>query len=227
MRIAVLGTGMVGKALAGKLASLGHGVVLGTRDPEATLARSKPGPFGGPPLSAWLADHSAVHIDTFAGAAGGAELVFNATNGQATLAALEAAGAANLDGKVQVDVTTPPHFTHGMPPRLFICNDDSLGEQVQRAFPGARVVKTLNTVNADLMVDPRQLQDGAHTIFVSGNDADAKQQVATILTEEFGWKDVLDLGDISTARGTEMALALWTRIWGATNNPMFAFGVVR
>lgn len=227
MNIAVLGTGMVGRAIAGKLASLGHPVSLGTRDPAATRARAEPGVNGGASVSTWLQEHPTVELATFAFAAAQAEVVFLAASGQAALAVLEQAGAENLDGKVLVDITNPLDFSGGMPPRLSVCNDDSLGEQIQRAFPAARVVKTLNTVNAHLMVDPRQLADGAHTMFVSGNDAAAKEQVTTILTEWFGWRDVLDLGDISTARGTEMVLALWVRIWGATRDPMFAFQVVR
>jgi predicted dinucleotide-binding enzyme len=227
MKIAVLGTGVVGKTMAGKLSSLGHEVVLGTRDPAATLQRSEPGMFGDPPVSAWLADYPSVKVATFTEAAAGAELVLNATSGQATLAALEAAGADNLEGKVLMDLANPLDFSQGMPPRLTVCNDDSLGEQVQRAFPGARVVKTLNTVTAALMVDPGALREGRHTMFVSGNDAGAKATVTNLLTEGFGWRDVLDLGDISTARGTEMVLPLWTRIYGATGNPIFAFEVVR
>jgi predicted dinucleotide-binding enzyme len=223
MNIAVLGTGSVGRTLAGKLASLGHAVVLGTRDPEATLARSD----GASPLPAWLAQHPTVRLATLAAAAAGADLVVNATNGRSTLAALAAAGAGNLDGKVLVDVSNPLDFSGGMPPRLFVCNDDSLGEQIQRAFPRAKVVKTLNTVNASLMVAPGQLRGGAHTVFVSGDDADAKRQVAALLRDGFGWTDVIDLGGIETSRGTEMVLALWARIFGATGNPNFAFGVVR
>jgi hypothetical protein len=132
-----------------------------------------------------------------------------------------------LDGKVLVDVSNPLDFSGGFPPRLSVCNDDSLGEQVQRAVPGARVVKALNTVNADLMVNPRQLADGAHTMFLCGDDAAAKAVVRALLEDDFGWRDVLDLGGLSMARGTEMLLPLWTRVWGALKTPAFSFQVVR
>ena len=137
-----------------------------------------------------------------------------------------AAGAANLDGKVLVDISNPLDFSKGMPPSLLVCNTDSLGEQVQRAFPGAKVVKTLNTVNAELMVDASKVK-GEHTLFMAGNDAGAKNQVRQVLTEWFGWKDVLDLGDITMARGTEMYLPLWVRMYGALQTPHFNIKVVR
>lgn len=226
MQFAVLGTGVVGKTIAAKLVALGHDVALGTRDPAATRARTAPGAYGDGPLSDWLTANPAVRLATFAEAARDGEIVVNATSGQATLAALEAAGADHLAGKVLLDLSNPLDFSAGMPPRLFVCNDDSLGEQIQRAFPAARVVKTLNTVNAHLMVDPGQLRDGHHTMFLSGDDASAKATARELLGA-FGWTDVIDLGGISTARGTEMVLALWTRVWVATKNPMFAFAVVR
>ena len=130
-----------------------------------------------------------------------------------------------IDGGAPVR-TDPLDFSKGMPPSLTVCNTDSLGEQIQRAFPQTKVVKTLNTMNAYLMVGPKQLADGGHTVFLSGNDAGAKQAVTKLL-ESFGWKDIFDLGDISTARGTEMILPIWVRIFGATKNPMFQFKLVR
>ena len=126
-----------------------------------------------------------------------------------------------------LDLSNPLDFSKGMPPSLFVSNTDSLGEQIQRRFPEARIVKTLNTVNAYLMVDPRQLAGGDHSMFVSGNDPEARRQAAGWLTEWFGWRDVIELGDITTARGTEMLLPLWARTWGALKTPMFSFRVVR
>jgi predicted dinucleotide-binding enzyme len=226
MRVAVLGTGPVGQSLAGKLAELGHDVTVGTRDVEATMARTEPDPFGNPPFPEWAGSQSNVVVADLAEAAAGAELVVNATNGGGSIAALEAAGEENLNGKVVVDVANPLDFSQGMPPSLLVSNTDSLGEQIQRRFPQAHVVKTLNTVNAYLMIDPGQLAGGDHTIFVCGNDAGAKEEVTTLLGS-LGWSDVIDLGDISQARGTEMYLPLWVRIWGATQNPMFNIKVVR
>lgn len=227
MRIGILGTSIVGKTLAGRLASLGHDVTIGTRDPAASRARTARGSFGEPPLAAFLAEHPAVGLAPFAEAAAHGEIVFNATAGAATLEALRLAGAENLAGKVLVDLSNPLDFSRGMPPSLTVCNDDSLGERVQRAFPEAKVVKTLNTVNAYLMVDPGLLAGGDHTMFVCGDDADAKATVTRLLREQFGWRDVLDLGGIAMARGTEMYLPLWVRLYGALQNPMFSVKVVR
>lgn len=226
MKFGVLGTGPVGQAIAGKLLELGHSVMIGTRDPTATLARTDPDNFGNPPFKEWLKNHAGAELGTFAQAAAHGELVVNATGGAGALKALEAAGEQNLSGKILIDIANPLDFSKGMPPSLLVCNTDSLGEQVQRRFPDAKVVKTLNTMNAYLMVGPKQLADGDHTIFVSGNDADAKSSVSELL-RTFGWQDIVDLGDITTARGTEMMLPIWTRIYVATQNPMFSFKVVR
>ncbi|MEO0603700.1 MAG: NAD(P)-binding domain-containing protein [Myxococcota bacterium] len=227
MRIAVLGTGIVGQALAGKLDALGHAVAIGTRDPAATLARQIAGPMGNPPMATWLEDHPAVKVQTFAEAAAGSEWILLAASGQNARAVLEAAGAEHLAGKVLIDITNPLDFSAGFPPQLSVHNDDSLGEQLQRAFPGAKVVKALNTVNANLMVDPARLANGAHTMLIAGDDADAKAQVTGLLTDGFGWTDVLDLGGIDNARGLEMYLPLWTRLYRALDTPDFSIRVVR
>jgi predicted dinucleotide-binding enzyme len=142
-----------------------------------------------------------------------------------SLEVLSQAGADNLAGKLLVDISNPLDFSAGMPPTLFVKDTDSLGEQIQRAFPAARVVKTLNTLNANLMVHPDLLQETS-SVFVSGDDADAKKQ-ATELLESFGHRDVIDLGDITTARGTEMLLPVWLRLWGALGTPAFNFKIVR
>jgi len=226
MKIGVLGTGTVGRAIASKLAELGHAVLVGTRDPAATLSRTDPDMYGNPPFKVWREKHPKVELGTFAQAAAHGELVVNATAGGVSIEALEAAGETNLAGKIVVDLANPLDFSRGMPPSLTVCNTDSLGEQIQRAFPRSKVVKTLNTMNAHLMVGPGQLADGAHTVFVSGNDAAAKGTVTKLL-ESFGWKDIVDLGDITTARGTEMMLPIWVRVFGATKSPMFSFKLVR
>lgn len=226
MKIAVFGTGTVGPAVAGALAKLGHEVVIGTRDPRATLARTEAGPMGGVPFAQWHAEHGEISLATFAEAAAGSEIVVNATNGTGSLDALAAAGAANLSGKVIVDVANPLDFSQGFPPSLNPVNTDSLGEQIQRAFPDARVVKTLNTMNASVMVDPASVAGGDHSVFVSGNDADAKTVVAGLLAD-LGHRDIIDLGDITTARGTEMLLPIWLRLWGAFGNADFNFKIAR
>jgi 8-hydroxy-5-deazaflavin:NADPH oxidoreductase len=212
MKIAVLGTGTVGRALAGRISSLGHDVVVGTRDPKATLARTEPDRMGNPPFASWLADHPKVKLLPFAEAAAHGDLIVNATSGNVSLAALGEAGEENLNGKVLLDASNPLDLSGGFPPTMFVKDTDSLGEQVQRAFPAARVVKSLNTVPAPLMVDPAQLAGGEHSIFVGGEDPEAKATVTELL-RSFGWRDVVDLGDITSARATEMLAMVWLRLW--------------
>ncbi len=214
MKVGVLGSGMVGQAIGAKLIELGHDVVVGTRDPGK--------------LQEWLGKVGGkARGASFTDAAAHGEIVFNCTAGVGSLEALKLAGERNLRGKVLLDVSNPLDFSKGMPPTLSMCNRDSVGEQIQRAFPGVRVVKTLNTVNCHLMVNPSQLAGGDHDIFVSGNDASAKAQVTEILKTWFGWKHVIDLGDITTARGVEMYLPLWLRLWGALQTPMLNLKIVR
>lgn len=225
MKIAVLGTGMVGRALAARLLELGHDVVVGTRDPQATLSRTEPDHMGNPPYAEWQRSHAAAGLAPYQEAAAASELVVNASSGAATLEVLERAGADNLAGKVLVDIANPLDFSAGFPPTLSVKDTDSLGEQVQRAFPDAKVVKTLNTLNASLMVDPGSL-GGPSSVFVSGEDAEAKATVVGLL-ESFGHQDVIDLGGIETARGTEMVLPLWLRLMGSLGTPHFNLLVVR
>ena len=215
MQIAVLGTGMVGNAIGTKLIQLGHEVKMGARAANNEKA------------AAWVrASGAGAAQGTFAEAAAFGEIVFNCTSGSGSLAALEQAGANNLKGKVLIDIANPLDFSRGMPPSLSVCNTDSLGEQIQRAFPAVRVVKTLNTVNCNLMVNAGLLP-GEHIIFVSGNDADAKAQVTSILKGWFGWQSVIDLGDITTARATEMMLPIWISLMSKVGTPLFNFAIVK
>ena len=210
MRIAVLGTGTVGRAISGRLTELGHDVVTGTRDVAETRAR----------------DDSGDRLATFADAAQTGELIVLAASGLVALDVLDAAGSQNLAGKVLLDITNPLDFSAGFPPTMFVKDTDSLGEQIQAAFPDALVVKSLNTLTAELMIHPEAVGDAQHTVFVSGNDAAAKATVVTLL-RAFGHTDVLDLGDISTCRGTEMYLPLWLRAMGALGTPLFNIKIVR
>ena len=215
MNIGVLGTGVVGRTIAGALARAGYRVMMGSRTAGSEKA------------VAWAAGAGpdASH-GTFADAAAYGEILFNCTAGTVSLAALAMAGAENLAGKLLIDVANPLDFSRGMPPTLTICNDDSLGEQIQRAYPDTMVVKALNTLNCDVMVNPR-LVDGAHHLFICGDDHGAKEVTVRLLEHAFGWdpRDVLDLGDISAARGTEMVLPLWLRVMGAMRTPHFNFRV--
>lgn len=214
MKIAILGTGMVGVALGTKLAALGHKVIMGSRTAD------------NPKAVEWAAANGEnASCGTFFSAAAFGEVLFNCTSGQASLEALQLAGRENLSGKVLIDVANPLDFSNGMPPTLSVCNTDSLGEVLQRQFPDLKVVKTLNTMNCQLMVNP-SLLESAGSIFMSGNDATAKATVKGIL-EEFGWVDIIDLGDITTARGTEQLLPIWIRLMGALGTPMFNFSIVK
>jgi len=224
MNVGILGSGMVGQTIGAKLAERGVDVLLGTRTPKQLDEKRGMGA----PLSEWVARVGKKgRLGTFAEAAAHGELVINATSGTGSLKALTLAGAKNLDGKILIDIANPLDFSKGMPPSLSICNTDSLGEQIQKAFPHAKVVKTLNTTNAYVMVDPNQVAGGDHDIFVSGNNAEAKQRVTSLLKEWFGWKSVIDLGDITTARGAEMLLPIWIRLWGALGTPNFNFKIAR
>lgn len=216
MRVGVLGTGVVGRSIANKLLGLGHQVTMGSRS------------AAGEALGEWLAEAGeGARGGSFAEAAADSELIFNCTAGTASLAALGAAGAENLEGKTLVDVSNPLDFSQGMPPTLAVCNDDSLGEQIQAAFPGARVVKALNTVTSAVMVEPTRVR-GDHSIFVCGEDAAAKAQVSALL-EAFGWPPdaIVDLGEIGAARGTEMYLPLWLRLYGALGSADFNISIAR
>ena len=212
----MLGTGMVGQTLAGKLVELGHEVKMGSRQAGNEKAVEWAGSAG-----------EGASEGSFEDAAAFGELVVNATSGAASLEALEAAGGENLAGKVLIDVANPLDFGQGTPPTLSVCNDESLGERIQRAFPDARVVKALNTINASVMVAPVELGESTN-VFICGDDEGAKAQVIELL-ETFGWLsgDIVDLGDISAARGPEMYLPLWLRMMGVLDTAQFNIRIVR
>jgi predicted dinucleotide-binding enzyme len=214
MKIGVLGTGLVGNTIATKLVALGHEVRMGARSATNEKAAGWARSAGGRGSAG-----------TFADAAAFGEILFNCCNGAGTLSALDAAGDANLRGKILIDVSNPLDFSRGMPPTLLIANTDSLGEQVQRTHPDAKVVKALNTMNCNVMVNPG-LVKGEHDVFISGNDPEAKARVVELL-RSFGWKNVVDAGDISAARGQEALLILWARLFGAMQTPTFNFHVAR
>ena len=228
MDIGIIGSGRVAQTLATKLLELGHRVTISSRD---TAKAKDLGDWGTvPSAEAFAAGQRELGREaaagTFAEAAAHGEVVINATNGGHSLEALTAAGAAALAGKILVDVANPLDFSKGMPPTLLVCNTDSLGERIQAAFPDARVVKTLNTVTAQVMTDPRQLTE-ATAMFVSGNDQEAKDWVHRELLERwFGWEQVLDLGDITAARGQEMWMPLWLRVMGAAGTAAFNLRIV-
>ncbi|MFN2582111.1 MAG: NADPH-dependent F420 reductase [Candidatus Dormibacteria bacterium] len=215
MRLGVLGTGIVGRTVGSRLVDVGHQVTMGSRT------------AGGEAAVEW-ARGAGEHASegTFADAARFAEVVVNATNGAHSLDALQAAGEENLTGKVIIDIANPLDFSHGFPPSLSVCNTDSLAEQIQRTFPDARVVKTLSTISASVMVNPGLAPGSA--LFLSGNDDAAKSETRAILTS-FGWPhgDIVDLGDITTARAVEMYLPLWLRLMRTLGTPSFNIAIAR
>jgi predicted dinucleotide-binding enzyme len=207
---------MVGHALATKLVGLGHEVMMGSRQ------------AGNEKAVAWAAgagEHASE--GSFADAAGFGELVVHCTAGVHSLAALGEAGVGNLAGKVLIDIANPLDFSGGMPPTLAVCNTDSLGEQIQSTFPDTKVVKALNTMNCQVMVDPARVP-GEHVALVCGDDAGAKRQVGELL-ESFGWtpERIVDLGGIRAARGVEMYLPLWISLMGAVGGPNFNVALAR
>jgi 8-hydroxy-5-deazaflavin:NADPH oxidoreductase len=206
MKIGVLGTGMVGDAIASKLVALGREVMMGSRN------------AGNSKAAEWATRVGARgQTGTFAETEAFGDVIFNCTHGASSLAALKAAGAEQLHGKILIDVANvlPPDDP----------GPESLGQQIQKAFPLTRVVKALNTVNCEVMVNP-ELVPASHTIFLSGNDAGAKQTARGLL-ESFGWSDIMDLGDIATARATESYLPLWLAVWRTLGTTAFNIKVVR
>jgi 8-hydroxy-5-deazaflavin:NADPH oxidoreductase len=221
MKITILGTGSVGQTFATKLIELGHHVMMGTRSPEDTLQREK--------FAEWHKTNAGVQLVTFAQGAIDAELILNALKGEATLEVFKQINAEAIAGKIIMDVSNPLDFSKGFPPALLpeMVNTNSLAEEIQQLLPQAKVVKTLSTMWCGLMVNPMMIGNGDHNAFIAGNDADAKTAVKTLM-ESFGWipANIIDLGDITKARGVEMYLPLWLSIYGATNNGAFNIKIV-
>lgn len=216
MKIAVFGTGTVGDTIGSKLIDLGHDVMMGSRTANNEKALT------------FVSKHNGkANAGTFTDAAEFGEIVFNCTSGSGSVEALKSAGDSNLNGKILVDIANPLDFSKGMPPSLFVSNTNSLAEEIQKEFPQLKVVKALNTMWCGIMVNPGMINGGDHHTFVAGNDAGAKEKVKEIL-KSFGWSEnnILDLGDITKARGLEMYLPLWLSIYGATNNGAFNIKIV-
>lgn len=228
MKFGIIGSGIVARTIGAKLVELGHEVMISSRD----LKGVKKTPMGElSSVNDWVNETGATGNSasggSFSEAAKFGEAVFNCSSGIHSLEALSAAGSNNLKGKIIVDVSNPLDFSAGFPPTLSVCNTDSLGEMIQRQFPDTKVVKALNMVSAPVMVNPAAIK-GDHDLFIAGNDEKAKAWVtSTLLREWLGWKSVIDLGDISNARGLEMYLALWVRLYGAFQQPMFNIHVAK
>jgi 8-hydroxy-5-deazaflavin:NADPH oxidoreductase len=227
MKIAVLGTGAVGQTLAAALVAKGHTVMIGTRDVAKTLATTEPNAFGMPAFGLWHKDNAKVQVGTFKDAAKFGDMIVNASNGSTALETLAQAKLETAGNKVLLDVSNDLDFSKGFPPQSGAKDvaGSGVGETIQATYPNIRVVKSLNTINAFVMVNPAMVP-GESTVFMSGNDADAKKQVHSILTS-FGWTDIMDLGGIATSRGTEMLLPLWLTVFGVLGRPAYNFKIVR
>ncbi len=223
MKIGIIGSGVVGQTLGIRLVELGNDVVLGTRNPQKLDEKKN---MAGS-LKEWLEKiQNKAKVVTFQEAANHGEILINATHGQASVQALQMAGASQVGAKVLIDTANELDFSKGMPPAVLAGQIRSVAENIQNAFPNLKVVKTLNTIAAPVMVNPKSVKNGDHTIFMAGNDKDAKAKVAGLL-KSLGWTDILDLGDISAARGPEMYLALWVRLYGSLQNGMINIKVQR
>jgi 8-hydroxy-5-deazaflavin:NADPH oxidoreductase len=226
MNIAILGTGSVGQALAGKLISLGHTITIGTRNVIDSLSRMDKDSMGNAGIGQWVVDNPKAQLENFEDIIkSDTNLIINALSGQASLSVLNLIGELALGQNILIDISNPLDFSKGFPPTLTICNDDSLGELIQKTFPKLKVVKTLNTMSNPVMINPKILA-GDHTVFVSGNDMEAKKVVSELL-RDIGWEDkqILDLGSITTARGTEMILPLWVSVFGKLSTPYFNINI--
>jgi len=218
MNIGILGTGMVGNALGTKLVQGKNSVTMGSRTADNEAAQKWAAPLGDRARTA-----------TFGDAAVFGEIVFNCTGGAHSMEALGTVDAESLRGKILIDVSNPLQQAEDGSMIMSFCNTDSLGERIQKAFPNTRVVKALNTVNCEVMVNP-SLVPGDHNLFICGNDAAAKGEVVSLLASWFSWKpeNIVDLGDITGARGMEMLMPLWLRLFqGVIGHPHFNYQIVR
>ena len=225
MNIAILGTGVVGRTVAARLSDLGFKVYIGTRNVDILLARKNKDNRS--EFNDWYQNHREIHLGTFNEVSESSKIIFNCTSGMISTSVLNSIKKENLKDKILVDIANPLDFSNGMPPSLNPVNTTSLGEVIQEQYPTIKVVKTLNTMTAALMVEPK-LIEGNHNVFVCGNDDDAKQQIGEIL-HKFGWKErqIIDLGDITNARATEMLLPIWLRLWNKLGTPLFNFNIMQ
>lgn len=229
MKFGIIGTGTVGQALAGKINSLSHNVMIGTRNVEETLSRTNKDFFGNPPFKEWYENNKDIKLGTFEQAAEFGDVLILATQGVVALDLLKSINPNFLKNKILIDVTNPLDFSKGMPPSLIpeLSNNNSLGEEIQKLLPDTKVVKTFNTMWNGLMINPQMLGNGNHINFIAGNDNGAKIQVRDFLLQ-FGWKEekLIDLGDISASRGTEAILLIWLRLMGLKQTVAFNFDIV-
>lgn len=221
MKIGILGTGIVGKTLAAKLNELGYEIMIGTRNVAETLTKTGTDMMGGPSFKDWQANNSNIKLGTFAEASQFGEMIILATHGIATINVIDSAEKKHFNGKVVVDTTNPLDFSKGMPPRFAATLGSSLGEQIQKYIPEAKVVKAFNTVNAFVMVSPKR-EEGDPDLFIAGNDKEAKNKFKS-LAEQMGWKRIIDSGGISNSYWLEAMTMFWVNYGFKNNNWTHAF----
>jgi len=230
MKVVILGTGNVGQTLAEKLISLDHEVMMGTRDVAVTLERKGSGNSGDLSFGEWHSNNKKVQLMTFQDVVREGELIINALHGAAVIPVIQSCNLSDFDNKLIMDIANPLDFSKGFPPSLLpgMNNTNSLGEEIQKLLPNSKVVKTLNTMWCGIMVNPEMINNGAHQNYICGNDKEAKEKVTDLLAS-FGWnKDyILDLGDITNARGSESTLLIWTRIYGIMGSGAFNMKIVK
>ena len=226
MKVGIFGTGEVGQTLASALVRKGHDVCVGTRDVEKKMKEKASGEET-VSFREWLAKNKKVRLAAFADAAAHGDLLMNATAGHGSLEALSKAKPVDLRGKILIDIANALGPWGEGPVELFVVNNDSLAERIQRAHPGLHVVKALNTVTAHIMVNPAGLAGGDHDVFIAGDDPGSRDRVARFLRDEFGWRTVLDLGDLTAARALEMMIMVWAKILEALGTADFNFKIAR
>jgi predicted dinucleotide-binding enzyme len=227
MKISIIGTGSVGQTLASKFHSLGHEIMIGTRDVRQSLSRTEKDRYGYPGFGEWIKENKGIKVGTIKEAAAYGEILVNATQGASSIATFQSADPGDLAGKIIIDIANPLDFSQGFLQLIpALSNSNSLGEEMQKSFPKAMVVKTFNTMWCGLMVDPGMIGNGEHVNFLCGNDQDAKEKVRSLL-HEIGWKDeyLVDLGDIAASRGTEAVLLLWIRLMNLKQTGAFNFRI--
>lgn len=220
MKIGILGTGSVGRTIGTAFIEKGHEVMLGSRSTTNEKAMS------------WV-EANGVHArhGSFQETVEFAELICICLNGAFAVDVLQQAGPANFIDKIVIDVTNPLDFSNGMPPSLLsqYSNTWSLGEEIQQQLPGAKVVKALNTVTANLMVNAQLVNNAHHHLFICGNDVAAKNAVRELLAHNFHWKPeyILDFGSIQSARLTEGIVPFWVGAMQVLGTPMFNYLIVK
>lgn len=225
MKIGIFGTGDVGKTLGAALVHRGHDVMLGTRDVAKKMAEKAS--QDSISFREWQSKNKKIRLGAFAEAGAHGEILINATAGHGSIEALSTLKPVEVNDKIFIDVSNALAPWGRGPVEMFVANTDSLAERIQRTHPGLRVVKALNTVSAHLMVNPAGLAGGDHDVFVAGDDRQARERVSRFLREEFGWRTVIDLGDLTAARAAEMMIMVWVKLWEALGTADFNFKIVR